>query len=188
MNHKYIEMNHRNLGSEAQSLRNKSLLVRNESQEHRNKLQVHSSESLTCRNDLQIQTLKSEPQKTFINNKSQFKKMINIIKRVLEYFICEKCINEKFRALRVSKDMILLYSKYTSIKGFKKIYRIDICRDIISLNIRNYVNNMKEDIALCIDGERVILKVSQTQNHQGIRSKKIYQYLYIMTKSSALHQ
>ena len=58
MNHKYIEMNQRNLGSEAQSLRNKSLLVRNESQEHRNKLQVHRSESLTCRNDLQIQTLK----------------------------------------------------------------------------------------------------------------------------------
>ena len=176
-------------------LNNESQVHRNESQEHRNelqilrnKLQVHRSESLTCRNDLQIQTLKSEPQKTFINNKSQFKKMINIIKRVLEYCVCEKCINEKFRALRVSKDMILLYSKYTSIKGFKKIYRIDICRDIISLNIRNYVNNMKEDIALCIDGERVILKVSQTQNHQGIRSKKIYQYLYIMTKSSALHQ
>ena len=31
---------------------------------------------------------------------------------------------------------------------------------------------MKEDITLCIDGERITLKVSQTQSHQGIHSKK----------------
>ena len=65
--------------------------------------------------------------------------MINTIKRILEYFVCEKFINEKFRTLRVSKDMILLHSKYESIKGFKKICRIDICRDIISLNIKKHV-------------------------------------------------
>ena len=47
---------------------------------------------------------------------------------------------------------------------------------------------MKEDITLCIDGKRITLKVSQIQGHQGIQSKKIYQYLYIMTKLSALHQ
>ena len=91
--------------------------------------------------------------------------MINTIKRILEYFVCEKFINKKFDTVRVSKDMILLHSKYISIKGFKKICRIDICRDIISLNIRNYVNNMKEDITLCIDGERITLKVSQTEDH-----------------------
>ena len=50
------------------------------------------------------------------------------------------------------------------------------------------VNNVKEDITLCIDGKRITLKVSQIQGHQGIQSKKIYQYLYIMTKLSALHQ
>ena len=31
---------------------------------------------------------------------------------------------------------------------------------------------MKEDITLCIDGERITLKVFQTQGHQGIHSKK----------------
>ena len=62
--------------------------------------------------------------------------MINTIKRILEYFVCEKFINEKFRTLRVSKDIILTHSKCESIKGFKKICRTDICRDIISLNIK----------------------------------------------------
>ena len=47
---------------------------------------------------------------------------------------------------------------------------------------------MKEDITLCIDGERITLKVFQTQGHQGIHSKKIYQYLHIMTKSSVLRE
>ena len=50
------------------------------------------------------------------------------------------------------------------------------------------VNNVKEDITLCIDGERITLKVFQTQGHQGIHSKKIYQYLHIMTKSSVLRE
>ena len=87
--------------------------------------------------------------------------MINIIKQILENFVCEKFINEKFLTLRVSKDMILLHSKYI-IKGFKKICRIEICRDIISLNIQRYADNMKEDITICIDSERIMLKVSQT--------------------------
>ena len=46
--------------------------------------------------------------------------MINTIKRILEYFVCQQFINEKFQALRVSRDMILLHSKYESIKGFKR--------------------------------------------------------------------
>ena len=116
----------------------------------------------------------NEPQKTFINNESHLKKMINPIKRILEYFVCEKFINEKFHTLRVSKDMILLHSRYATVKGFKEICKIDICRDIISLNIkRNHVDNSKEDITICIDGERITLKVSQTENHQGNHSKKI---------------
>ena len=99
--------------------------------------------------------------------------MINTIKRILEYFVCEKFINEKFRTVRVSKEMALLHSKYGSIKGFKKMCRIDICRDTISLNIKKTcVNKVKEDITLCIDGERIALKVFQTQDHQGIHSKK----------------
>ena len=52
--------------------------------------------------------------------------MINTIKMILEYFVCKKFINEKFRTLRASKNMTLLHSKYEPIKGFKKICRIDI--------------------------------------------------------------
>ena len=71
----------------------------------------------------------------------------------------------------MSKDTILLHSKYETKKGFKKICRIDICRDIISLNIGNFVNNLKEDITICIEGKQITFKVSQTENHQRNRSK-----------------
>ena len=71
----------------------------------------------------------------------------------------------------MSKDTILLHSKYETKKGFKKICRIDICRDIISLNIENFVNNLKEDITICIEGKQITFKVSQTENHQRNRSK-----------------
>ena len=95
--------------------------------------------------------------------------MISTIKRILEYFVCEKFIDKKFHTLRASKNTILLHSKYEPIKGFKKICRIDICRDIISLNIKKAcVNKMNEDITMCIDGERITLKISQTQDYQGI--------------------
>ena len=50
---------------------------------------------------------------------------------------------------------------------------------------------MKEDITICIDDERITLKISQTQDYQEIHEKnnnKIYQYLYLMTKSSVIHQ
>ena len=113
----------------------------------------------------------NKPQKTFINNESHLKKLVNNIKIILEYFVCEKFINEKFPTLRVSKDVILLHSKYEPKQGLKKICRIDLCRDIISLNIGKFVNNLKEDITLCIGGERITLKVSQRENHQRNRSK-----------------
>ena len=64
--------------------------------------------------------------------------MINTIKTILEESVCEKFINEKFRTLRVSKDMILLHSEYTSIKGHKKKCKIDIGRDMISLHIKKH--------------------------------------------------
>ena len=68
--------------------------------------------------------------------------------------------------------MILLHSKYEPIKGFKKICRIDICRDIISLNIKKgCVNKMNQDITICIDGERITLKICQTQDYQEILRK-----------------
>ena len=62
--------------------------------------------------------------------------MINIIKRILEELVFEKFINEKFNTLRASKDMILLHSEYTSIKGCKKKCKVDIGRDIISLHTK----------------------------------------------------
>ena len=78
--------------------------------------------------------------------------------------------------------MILLHLEYTLLKTFKRIYRIEICRDIISLNIKKCANNIKiyadniiEDITLCIDGKRIMLKVSETQDYQEIH-KKIYIY------------
>ena len=63
--------------------------------------------------------------------------MINILKTILGEFVYGKFINEKFRTLRVSKDMILLHSEYTSIKGHKKKCKIDIGRGLILLHIKN---------------------------------------------------
>ena len=71
----------------------------------------------------------------------------------------------------MSKDTNLLHSKYEPKKGFKKICRIDICRDIISLNIGSFINNLKEDITIFIEGKQITLKVFQTENHQRNRSK-----------------
>ena len=115
--------------------------------------------------------------------------MIGIIKTILEESVCEKFTNEKFRTLRVSKDMILLYSEYTSIKVCKKKCKIDIGRDIISLHAKKtYVNNAKEDNAICIDDEQIIIESYQTRYYQGIHIETKYQYIYLMTKSSVLHQ
>ena len=46
----------------------------------------------------------------------------------------------------MSEHVILLHLKCEPKKGFKKICRIDIRRDIISLNIEKFVNNLEEDI------------------------------------------
>ena len=71
----------------------------------------------------------------------------------------------------MSKDTNLLHLKCEPKNGFKKICRIDICRDIISLNIGSFINNLKEDITICIEGKQITLKVSQTENHQRNCSK-----------------
>ena len=120
---------------------------------------------------------------------SPHKKMIGIIKTILEESVCEKFTNEKFRTLRLSKDMILLYSEYTSIKGCKKKCKIDIGRAIISLHAKKtYVNNAKEDNTICIDDEQILIESYQTRHYQGIHIETKYQYIYVMTKSSVLHQ
>ena len=49
--------------------------------------------------------------------------MVKNIKKILEYFVCEKFINEKFRTLGMTKDMILLHSKYEPKKFLRKYVR-----------------------------------------------------------------
>ena len=105
--------------------------------------------------------------------------MSNIIKTILEEFVCEKFIDEKFHTLSVGTDMILLHSEYTSIKGCKKKCKIDIGRNIISLHTEKvYVKkhqriNTKEDNTICVNDEQITLKSSQTQDYQGIHMEKI---------------
>ena len=65
--------------------------------------------------------------------------MINIIKTILEEFVCKKFINEKFRTLDANKDTIFLHSKYTSIKGCKETCEIGIDRDLISLHTKKNI-------------------------------------------------
>ena len=61
------------------------------------------------------------------------KKTIKRVKQILECFVCEKFTNEKFYE-KLDRDKIALYSIYKSMKGLKRIHRIAISRDMISLN------------------------------------------------------
>ena len=115
---------------------------------------------LTFRNDLQIQTLKSKLQKTNeqqktnepqknneppkIFNKGEPTKTFNSMKKILECFVCEKFRNEKFRTARLGRDMI-------------------------SSNTEKQTKSMKQDNTICIEGERIILKVSQTEDYYRIK-------------------
>ena len=150
---------------------------------------------LAFRNDLQIQTLKSklqktneqqktnelqknnEPPKTFNNDEPP--KRFNYIKKILECFVCKEFMNEKFRTARLGRDMISLHSIYKPMRGFKRIHRIGIYRDMISLNKEKQTKSMKQDNTICIEGERIILKVFQTEDYYGIKKKTEYINIYI---------
>ena len=111
--------------------------------------------------------------------------MSNIIKTNLERFLCEKLIDEKFHKLSVSKDMILLHSEYTSIKGCKKKCKIDIGRNIISLHTEKvYLKkhqriNTKEDNTICVNGEQITLKSSQNRRLSRNSYGKNYINIYM---------
>ena len=79
-------------------------------------------------------------------------------------------MNEKFYA-KVDRDMIVLCSIYKPIRGFKTVHRVAISRDMISLNTEKQTKSMKQDITICMEGERIILKVSQTEDYYGIQKK-----------------
>ena len=148
-------------------------------------IEKHRSKLLTFRNDLQIQTLKSKLQKTNeqqktnepqknneppkIFNKGEPTKTFNSMKKILECFVCEKFRNEKFRTARLGRDMISLQSIYKPMRGFKRIHRIGIYRDMISSNTEKQTKSMKQDNIICIEGERIILKVSQTEDYYRIK-------------------
>ena len=72
---------------------------------------------------------------------------------ILECFLCEKFMNEKFCTAGLSRDMISLHSIYKPMKGFKRIHRIAIYRDMISLNTERRTKSMKEDNTMCIEGK-----------------------------------
>ena len=80
-------------------------------------------------------------------------------------------MNEKFCTAGLSRDMISLYSIYTPMRGFKRIHRIAIYIDMISLNIEKKTKSMKEDNTICIEGKQIILNVSQKENCNGIQEE-----------------
>ena len=109
----------------------------------------------------------NEPPKTF--NKGEPPKTFNNMKKILECFVCEKFRNEKFCTARLGRDMISLHSIYKPMRGFERIHRIGIYRDMISLNTEKQTKSMKQDNTICSEGERIILKVSQTEDYYRIK-------------------
>ena len=78
-------------------------------------------------------------------------------------------MNEKFYE-KLDWDKIVLYSIYKPMKGLKRIHRIAISRDMISLNTEKQTKSMKQDNT-CIEGGRIVLKISQTEDYYGIQKK-----------------
>ena len=70
------------------------------------------------------------------NHRSELHKTINNTKTILDCFVCEKFMNEKFITRNLNKDGILLCSINNLMKGFKIINKIAIYRDLISLIIK----------------------------------------------------
>ena len=80
------------------------------------------------------------------NHRSELHKTINNIKTILDYFVCEKFVNEKFITRNLNKDGILMCSISNSMKGVKIINKIAIYRDLISLITEKNTKAMKQDI------------------------------------------
>ena len=110
------------------------------------------------------------------NHRSELHKTINNIKTILDCFVCEKFMNEKFITRNLNKDGILLCSINNSMKGVKIINKIAIYRDLISLIREKNTKAMKQGITISID------------DYNGIQKKLICQYQYIMIKSPAIYQ
>ena len=60
------------------------------------------------------------------NHRSELHKTINNIKTILDCFVCEKFMNEKFITRNLNEDGILLCSINNSTKGVKIINKIAI--------------------------------------------------------------
>ena len=90
---------------------------------------------------------------------------------MFECFDCEKFMNEKFITRNFNKDGTLLCSINKSKKGVKLINKIAIYRDIISLNTEKNTKGIKEDIAISIEDEQIILKLSLKKDYNGIQKK-----------------
>ena len=82
------------------------------------------------------------------NHRSELNKTINNIKTILDCFVCEKFMNEKFITRNLNKDEILLCSMNNSMKGFKIINKIVIYRDLISLITEKNTKAMKQGITI----------------------------------------
>ena len=79
------------------------------------------------------------------NHRSELHKTINNTKTILDCFVCEKFMNEKFIVRNIDKDGISLCSINNSMKGVKIIIKIAICRDFISVVIEQNTKAMKQD-------------------------------------------
>ena len=119
---------------------------------------------------------------------NHIKKMIKNINKILEYFVCEKFINQKFFTLRLD-NMIFLGFEYKPKIVFKKIYKVCMSRDIVSLGIINVVDNLKQAISLSIECQEMKLKLSQTEDHSKTNvSISIYNNIIINTTSVAKNE
>ena len=93
-------------------------------------------------------------------------KTFNTMEKILNRFICEKFMNEKYYE-NVDKNKIVFYSIHKPIKGVKIMYMIEISTDLIILSIEKKpkkTKTMNEVNTIFILENYISLHIAQTEN------------------------
>ena len=87
-----------------------------------------------------------------------------VIKKIINRFICEKFMNEKYE--KIDKDTIVFYSICKPMERFKITYMIEISKDMITLAINKETKTMNECIGICMIDNRIKWNMTQKENQK----------------------
>ena len=119
--------------------------------------------------DIELSASKNEPQKNLSNG--ELAKIFDSIKEILNFFVCERFMNEKFHLRGWNKDGVILCSINKVKNIFKIVHDISIYIDMLSLNVEKVTNSMRQDRSICVEDKKILLKISQTEKDSENQKK-----------------